>query len=267
MLHTLYVYAIEDKVAFTNPIAAVDVLDQGDPEDKIDYWQTASECQRYLAAHLEYAQNINNYSWYCHATWALNAGPRVNELTALRHGDVDLNESRIRISKIYDPYVGEIVDRTKGSRKTKNGGRKRSNRWLYLNEPMKKAYMMLWEATPYKSKDDFIFMNTRDPGNASKRNQSNKLGVSGLTNIHKKMCARAGVKVIRIHDLRHTFGARFVMSGGSLKTLSEILGHSMQWVTERYGHLSESYLAEESMRVQLGAEVNNVLSMSGSRKK
>ena len=42
----------------------------------------------------------------------------------------------------------------------------------------------------------------------------------------KRACRRAGVRVVRFHDLRHTFGTRIAASGEvSLRTLQEWMGH------------------------------------------
>jgi integrase len=42
----------------------------------------------------------------------------------------------------------------------------------------------------------------------------------------QRACRRAGVRVVRFHDLRHTFGTRIAASGEvSLRTLQEWMGH------------------------------------------
>jgi len=50
---------------------------------------------------------------------------------------------------------------------------------------------------------------------------------------------RAGIDDFRFHDLRHTFASHFIMRGGSLKELQEILGHKNITMTMRYAHLSQ----------------------------
>jgi integrase len=59
----------------------------------------------------------------------------------------------------------------------------------------------------------------------------------------KAACKRAGVVKFRFHDLRHTFASHFVMRGGDLKALQEILGHSDIKTTMRYAHLSKAHKA------------------------
>lgn len=57
---------------------------------------------------------------------------------------------------------------------------------------------------------------------------------------------------IKFHDLRHTFASNFVMRGGSILSLKEILGHSDINTTMMYAHLAPSYLEEEINRLDFG---------------
>ncbi len=46
------------------------------------------------------------------------------------------------------------------------------------------------------------------------------------------------------HVLRHTFASHFIMNGGNILTLKEVLGHSSLTMTMRYAHLSPSHLRD-----------------------
>lgn len=66
-----------------------------------------------------------------------------------------------------------------------------------------------------------------------------------LTDIHEPWhtaCRRAGLKNVRIHDLRHTFASNLVNAGHSLFVVSRALGHSTTRMSERYAHLSDETL-------------------------
>ena len=50
--------------------------------------------------------------------------------------------------------------------------------------------------------------------------------------------AKAGIRRIRIHDLRHTFGSLLLQNGASIVYVKEQMGHSSIQVTvDTYGHL------------------------------
>lgn len=55
-------------------------------------------------------------------------------------------------------------------------------------------------------------------------------------------CRKAGLKDVRIHDLRHTFASMLVNSGQSLFVVSRALGHSNIAQTARYSHLADDTL-------------------------
>ncbi len=50
-------------------------------------------------------------------------------------------------------------------------------------------------------------------------------------------CRNAGLKDMRIHDLRHVFASKMVMNGTSLYITGELLGHRTTQMTQRYSHL------------------------------
>jgi integrase len=59
-----------------------------------------------------------------------------------------------------------------------------------------------------------------------------------LSQTFERMSRRAGVPVIRLHDLRHTHGTLLISSGVPVKVVSERLGHATSSYTiETYQHL------------------------------
>ena len=65
--------------------------------------------------------------------------------------------------------------------------------------------------------DDLVFAQPDD-----RRAAGSQEGPQAL----QEACRRAGVRVVRFHDLRHTFGTRIATSGDvSLRTLQEWMGH------------------------------------------
>ena len=60
----------------------------------------------------------------------------------------------------------------------------------------------------------------------------------------------AELEDFHFHDLRHTFASRYVMRGGSLPALQQILGHATLQMTMRYSHLSPKHLRDEMARTE-----------------
>ena len=58
---------------------------------------------------------------------------------------------------------------------------------------------------------------------------------------------RAQDKIV-FHSLRHTYGTRAIMSGMSVLTLKQLMGHRTLETTERYVHLAEEFLRGEALR-------------------
>ena len=49
---------------------------------------------------------------------------------------------------------------------------------------------------------------------------------------------KAGIRKIRLHDLRHTFGSLLIQNGASIVYVKEQMGHgSIQVTVDTYGHL------------------------------
>jgi len=54
----------------------------------------------------------------------------------------------------------------------------------------------------------------------------------------QRIRARAGLKDVRIHDLRHTYASVAVAAGQGLPMIGKLLGHSQVQTTARYAHLA-----------------------------
>lgn len=73
-----------------------------------------------------------------------------------------------------------------------------------------------------------------------------KLFLSSLS-AFRKTIAKTQIQLLRgqmSHVLRHSFASHFVMNGGNIVVLKEILGHSDITTTMRYAHLAPSHLTD-----------------------
>jgi integrase len=67
------------------------------------------------------------------------------------------------------------------------------------------------------------------------------LSQNTVRNVFKRMLGKAGLRDIRIHDIRHTFASLLLSDGASPVYVKEQLGHSsIQMTVDIYGHLIPS---------------------------
>ena len=65
-----------------------------------------------------------------------------------------------------------------------------------------------------------------------------------ITKVWQRLRMTAGLKHLRLHDLRHQYASFLVNNGRTLYEVQQILGHSDPKVTMRYAHLSTKALQE-----------------------
>lgn len=144
-------------------------------------------------------------------------GMRIGELQALTIADVDLKEGVIHISKTYSVIDGKEVITAPKTEK--------SNRDVliphFLCEILKEQVQRYYKVPP----NTRLFQMSRQPY----REQM------------KKHCGLAGVKKIRLHDLRHSHASLLIELGFSALLVSERLGHeSVSTTLDIYAHLFPS---------------------------
>lgn len=66
-----------------------------------------------------------------------------------------------------------------------------------------------------------------------------RLTPSGVRRQHERLCAEAGLPVIRVHDLRHSYASQLVLAGVPIAHVQKLMGHSELKTTMRYAHLAE----------------------------
>ncbi|MFC4507030.1 MULTISPECIES: tyrosine-type recombinase/integrase [Streptomyces] len=76
----------------------------------------------------------------------------------------------------------------------------------------------------------------------------------GIWDMVKRVCRRAGIRLIRTHDLRHTCATLALESGKPLEAVQDLLGHADPRTTRRYDRArnnldnSPSYALDEQLR-------------------
>jgi integrase len=75
--------------------------------------------------------------------------------------------------------------------------------------------------------------------------------LSDLQPFWQRVRARAGLKDVRIHDLRHTFASTAVAAGQGLPMIGKLLGHTQVQTTARYAHLAADPVKDAAERIAL----------------
>jgi integrase len=135
---------------------------------------------------------------------AAMTGMRQGELLALRWGDVDWPARRIRVRR-------NLVRGEFGTPKSK-----RSSRSVPLADVLGGALDRHYQTTAHQDDSDLVFAHPHT---------GNPIDRSKLLKRYKAALKRAGVRDVRFHDLRHTFGTRMAAAGVPMRTLQEWLGH------------------------------------------
>ena len=65
----------------------------------------------------------------------------------------------------------------------------------------------------------------------------------------RRIRTRAGLKDVRIHDLRHSYASRALALGESLTMIGKLLGHTQVQTTARYAHLARDSIQNAAARI------------------
>lgn len=144
---------------------------------------------------------------------AAYAGLRQGELLALRWSDVDFAGSAITVARAMSAGVESS---------TKSGRVRR----VPLADQAAAALDRLSRRDHFTSPDDLVFCNVL--GRA--------LDDSALRKRYRRAQAAAGVRPLRFHDLRHTFGSLLAADGVDVVAIKAAMGHSALATTSIYLH-------------------------------
>lgn len=143
----------------------------------------------------------------------LDTGIRANELLGLTLDNTDISGDRIKIL-----------------------GKGNKERIVPLS-PSAKKVLLHWISTfrPEHSdpRCDMVTLTA----------EGRPLSYTALAHIIKRLGAKAGVERLHAYLFQHTFTVRYLVNGGDLLTLRNILGHSDITTTQIYLHLAESQVA------------------------
>ncbi len=149
------------------------------------------------------------------------------ELLALTPADFNFEKQTVTISKTFH--------RSKGRDIITSPKTKKSNRTIkmppFLCEEMQEYIKLLYDIKP----DERLFTVTK----------------SYLNHEMERGAKQAGVKKIRVHDIRHSAVSLLINMGFSVLAIGERMGHEAEKITYRYAHLFPTVQTEMAERLEM----------------
>jgi integrase len=226
VIRGLFNYAIEEGLIESNPAARLGRFTRSaKTAEAKGVALTTKEVQQFLKAALEIFPEYHPL-----LLMAVRAGLRRGELVALQWGDIQLggdDNNSERFILVQHNYVRRQHTTTK-SKKSRRVDLSRELRRI-LVERRDKRLLQAYLKGKNDISDELVFRSPEgtilDPDNLYHR-------------VFLPVLAKAGIRRIRLHDLRHTFGSLLLQNGASIVYVKEQMGHSSIQVTvDTYGHL------------------------------
>lgn len=208
-------FAVDEELVDVNPVKGISKSMKLKKEKPEIHLIDVNE----LAVFLDTAKN-HFPSYYPFFLTLTKTGMRLGEALALRWGDVDFHN---RVIWVQRSYRRGITD------KPKNGKTRRvdmSDRLVeglssHLAHEKRDALRKGWGEVP-----DLVFHQGRM-----------EMEQNYIRRVFKRILRKAGLREVRLHDLRHSFGSILLSSGESPVYVKEQLGHqSIQITVDVYGH-------------------------------
>jgi len=218
-LSALFNHAVRFYELKSNPVVKAGPLGKGKAEEML-FW-TKEEYLKFIEAVKDkpYSYQAFQILYWC--------GLRVGELLALTPADFNFEKQTVTISKTFH--------RSKGRDIITSPKTKKSNRTIkmppFLCEEMQEYIKMLYDIKP----DERLFTVTK----------------SYLNHEMERGAKQAGVKKIRVHDIRHSAVSLLINMGFSVLAIGERMGHEAEKITYRYAHLFPTVQTEMAERLEM----------------
>ena len=203
-----------------NPAAHIELPEY--EREEIRPW-SAAETDRFLDA----IQSERMAAFY---ELMLLEGPRRGELCGLRWADLDLGAGTMRIRHNRVEAAGRVVE---------NAPKTRAGERLVELGARSVEVLLGWRMRQEIERAELGPAWT-DTGHVFTREDGLPLRPENVSREFKRLTAAAGLRPIRLHDLRHLSASLGIAAGVRPEIISKRLGHSSTRITtDLYGHLLE----------------------------
>jgi integrase len=171
---------------------------------------------------------------------ALFTGMRQSELLGLKWSDVDLIGSQISVGRgLHHLADGSFVMTEPKSEKSRRNIALTPSNALLLKQHQEKQRLDRGMIGKRWSNEDLVFSTL----------EGRALIPEVVTQAWRRLAARAGLKVIRFHDARHTHASLWLKLGIHPKIVQERLGHSsIQMTLDIYSHVAPGLQEAAALR-------------------
>jgi integrase/recombinase XerC/integrase/recombinase XerD len=142
----------------------------------------------------------------------LDTGLRMGELINLKMDDVHMNEGLLKVM-----------------------GKGKKERIVPMGSNAQRAlqrYLFRYRPRPFHSGIDHVFLSV----------SGKPLTENSVKLIFSRLAKKSGVARLHAHLCRHTFATRFLINGGDVFTLQQILGHSTLQMVSHYVNLASNHV-------------------------
>jgi integrase len=226
VIRGIFNHAIEGAVLESNPAARLGRFTRtAKTAETKGVALTPAEVKSFLEAAKEICAD-----YYALFLTAMRAGLRRGELVALQWGDIQFGKDESdpnRFMIVRHNYVRREHTTTK-SKKSRRVDLSRELRHVLI-ELRDKRLLEAFLKGKNDISDELVFRSPEgsilDPDNLYHR-------------YFLPVLMKAGIRKVRLHDLRHTFGSLLIQNGASIVYVKEQMGHSsIQITVDIYGHL------------------------------
>ena len=143
----------------------------------------------------------------------IDTGLRISELVNLKMDDVHMDEGYLKVM-----------------------GKGKKERIVPIGNNAQRAlqrYLFRFRPKPNNPVTNNVFLSTR----------SQPLTENSMKLMFTRLAHRSGVYRLHAHLCRHTFATRFLINGGDVFSLQQILGHSTLEMVRHYVNLASSHIA------------------------
>lgn len=207
---SIFLFGVKYEYIQKNPFNQEYVRNNNVNKIEMTIW-TTDEFNRFI----EKVEDLTYKAFFMSLYWG---GLRKGEAFALQDKDINFQTGVINVSKTYD-FVNKVTTTPKT---------KRSTRSIYMTSNVK---AILWQLVQeHKKRSDYhdsclLFgYDTHITATTVKRYQ-------------EYACIESGVKICRIHDLRHSHVSLLVSMGFNPVEIADRLGHTVDMVNNVYSHL------------------------------